>query len=151
LRAVILDNLRSAHNSGSVIRTVSALNYNSVALCGVTITPPSDKLKKTSRGLDEKIDWKYFKTTSEAVRFYKDSGYMIIALELTDNSKSITEIGNNEKIAWVIGNEALGVDKAILDLSDEVIHLPMLNNLEGINVSCAFSAAAYYEHLKNHL
>jgi 23S rRNA (guanosine2251-2'-O)-methyltransferase len=148
LRAVVLDNLRSAYNAGSIIRTVSALNYDSVALCGVTITPPSDKLKKTSRCLDEKVNWTYYKTTEEAVLKYREENYKVFALEVMDGSMLITDLPKTEKIAWVVGNEALGIDQNILKLCDAVYHLPMLNNLEGINVSCAFSSVAFFEHLK---
>ncbi len=148
LRAVILDNLRSAYNAGSIIRTVSALEYDSVALCGVTITPPSIKLKKTSRSLDEKVNWRYFKTTAEAVEKYKQDNYKIFALEVMDSSELITEMPQVENIAWVVGNEALGIDEAILKECDAIYHLPMLNKLEGINVSCAFSSVAFFEYLK---
>ena len=147
MRAVILDNLRSAHNVGSIIRTVSALEYSAVALCGVTITPPSDKLKKTSRGLHESCNWTYYKETEEAVKSFKENGYKVYALEVNDQSQTITKIQREEKLAFVVGNEALGVHDDVLALCDKVYNLPMLNQKEGINVSCAFSSAAYYEYL----
>lgn len=148
MRAVILDNLRSAHNTGSVIRTISALNYDSIALCGVTATPDQNKLGKTSRGLDAQINWSYFETTKLALEYYKKNHYKIFALEYTKNSIDFTNFEVENKIAWVIGNEALGVSPEVLEKCDNTFHLPMLNKKASINVSCAFSAIAYTDFFK---
>lgn len=148
MRAVILDNLRSAHNTGSVIRTVSALNYDSIALCGVTATPDKNKLGKTSRGLDSEVNWIYFESTEQALSHFKENNYKVYALEYTKRSTNFTEFQPEKNIAWIIGNEALGVSPKVLEKCDEVFHLPMLNKKASINVSCAFSAIAYTDFFK---
>jgi len=145
LRVVILDNLRSAWNVGSVFRTSAALKYDHIALCGVTITPPSKKLKDTSRGMEDVVPWSSYLTTSEAVEYYKSRDYKVIALESNSNAKSIQDWVVDEKVAWVLGNEANGVAPSILSLCDDALELPMLSEQTGINVSCAFAAAAYQD------
>lgn len=147
---MILDNLRSAWNVGSIFRTAAALNYHSIALCGVTITPPSDKLRETSRGMEEHIPWKSYLTTMPALIDYRKLGFKLVALEACELSKPIQNMATAEKVVFILGNEAMGVTPAILEACDDVIQLPLLSAQSSINVSCAFAAAAYYDVLRNH-
>lgn len=149
MRVAILDNLRSAHNTGSVFRTASALAYEEIALCGVTIRPPSAKLRETSRGTEENLTWRSFKTTNEAIEYYRKSGYEIIALEVTEDAVPVHQLKAGKQCAFLVGNEAHGVGHESLRKADQITCLPMKNDRSGINVSCAFSAAAYIDHLKH--
>jgi tRNA G18 (ribose-2'-O)-methylase SpoU len=146
LRAVILDNLRSAWNVGSVFRSAAALQYHSIALCGVTITPPAKKLRETSRGMEDQIEWKAHHSTVEAIAEYKSKGFKVVALESHENAISMRQWGPVEQVAFVLGNEAMGISPSALNQCDEMIELPMLSEQTGINVSCAFAAAAYQDY-----
>lgn len=150
MRSVILDNLRSAWNVGSVFRTAAALQYGSIALCGVTITPPARKLRETSRGMEDHIEWNSFLTTSEAIAEYKSNDFKIVALESCESALPMQSWRPAAHVAFVLGNEALGVSESVLRQCDEVVALPMLSEQTGINVSCAFAAAAYQDYFKRH-
>lgn len=148
MRAVILDNLRSAYNVGSIIRTAAALKYNEVYLCGVTITPPASKLKDTSRGMEEHVTWQSFSKTEEAAELCRNKGYHLIAIETTESAKPIKEIPLIENGAFFVGNEAHGLSEHVLNMMDDVYALPMPGEGISINVSCAFAAVAYQDYLK---
>jgi 23S rRNA (guanosine2251-2'-O)-methyltransferase len=148
MRVVILDNLRSAWNVGSIFRTAAALNYTEVALCGVCITPPSKKLTETSRGMEDVVAWKYFVKTEEAFRHYRQLGFQLIALESGCGAQSIEQYTPMENVAWILGNEAKGMDESILAQVDQMVELPLLSQQASINVACAFSATAYVDYLK---
>ncbi|MBF0197798.1 MAG: hypothetical protein HQL32_08805 [Planctomycetes bacterium] len=149
MRVVILDNLRSAHNVGSIFRTASALQYSEVALCGVTITPPAKKLSDSSRGTDKLISWKSFSATSEAINHYQEIGFHVVALETCPESQPIQDMPKLDKLAWLVGNEAKGICPSLLPGLKHIYYLPMLSEQSGINVSCAFSSAAYHDYFKN--
>lgn len=149
VRVAILDNLRSAYNVGSIFRTALALNYQELALCGVTMSPPSKKLSETSRGADRHIKWKHFSEIKDALIHYQERGFYCIALEKTDQAISIQNLASFSSLAWVVGNEALGVSKEVLDMAEQHCKLPILSEQSSINVSCAFSSAAYIDYLKH--
>lgn len=147
-RVVILDNLRSAWNVGSIFRTAAALAFDEVALCGVTMTPPSKKLHETSRGTEDQQPWRSFPSTVEALEHYGKAGFSLVALDTAPQAEAFVEHRWPEKVAIVLGNEAKGIDHRALELCDHVVELPMLNDRSGINVSCAFAAAAYANLLR---
>lgn len=150
MNVVILDNLRSAWNVGSVFRTALALGYEELALCGVTMTPPSPKLRETSRGAEEKLPWRAFPQTMDAVKAYQERGYHVVALETGPQSIAFDQWEAPEsKIAWVLGNEAKGLPSEIIHQCDVSVVLPILSEQASINVSCAFAAAAYGLHFKS--
>ena len=149
MRVVVLDNLRSAWNVGSVFRTAAALNYQEVALCGVCITPPSKKLSETSRGMENWIPWRYFAHTLEALDHYKNKGFDLVALESGCCGTSLIRSSYGESVAWVLGNEAKGLGSEILERMDHIVELPMLSAQASINVACAFAASAYVDYFKN--
>ena len=148
MRVVILDNLRSAWNVGSIFRTAAALNYHEVALCGVCITPPAKKLAETSRGMEDVVPWRYFTKTIEALQHYKDVGYELVALESGCQGLSIESSTLGSDVAWVVGNEAKGLDAEVLRSIDYIVELPMLSAQASINVACAFAASAYVDYFK---
>ena len=147
MRVAILDNLRSAFNVGSIFRTCAALAYTEVALCGVTMRPPSAKLSETSRGADELVAWQFFPQTALALDHYRGLGFVITALEKCDAARDIGTLETQQKRAWVLGNEAHGISRDVLDAADEIISLPVKSKQSSINVCCAFAAAAYVESL----
>jgi tRNA G18 (ribose-2'-O)-methylase SpoU len=145
MRIVILDNLRSAWNVGSVFRTAAALNYQELALCGVTMTPPSVKLKETSRGMEDHVSWVAYEQTQDAICHYRQQGYEIVALESGVDALPAQSWTSKPKVAWVLGNEAQGMSQEILSLVDHVVELPIKSSQASINVACAFSAMAYLD------
>ncbi|HDQ44984.1 MAG TPA: TrmH family RNA methyltransferase [bacterium] len=139
----ILDNLRSAFNVGSVIRTADCILAEKICLCGYTAHPPHKKLDKTSLGALPYVPWAYYETTSEAIRVYKDLGVPVVALELTNRSRLIWEYRFPLPVALVLGNEALGVSHEALAVADDILEIPMLGYKNSINVAVAFGIAAY--------
>lgn len=144
-RIVILDNLRSAWNVGSIFRTSAALKFDEVVLCGVTIRPPSSKLRETSRGTEDHMTWTGYNSTLDAIAAKRADGYRIVALESGDEAKSVEEWKPSPEVAFVLGNEAKGMSRDVMDSSDEVICLPMPGGSMSINVSCAFAAMSYID------
>ena len=145
---MILDNLRSAHNVGSIFRTAAALGYADIALCGVSISPPSAKLEAVSRSTHDEVRWRTFGATRAAVETLRGEGYHVVALESCPQARPIAELKTCERLAWVVGNEARGVDTSLFVDDLEAYALPVVGSASGINVSCAFAAAAYYEYLQ---
>jgi len=124
---VILDNIRSLSNIGSVFRTSDAFRIESVYLCGITATPPHS----------ESVDWKYYKTTIEAINLLKDDGYKIISVEQVENSTKLhdLQVDKNCKYALVFGNEVKGVDKEIVANSDCCVEIPQWGTKHSLNIS----------------
>lgn len=147
LRVVICDNLRSAWNVGSVFRTASALAYDEVALCGVTMTPPSSKLNETSRGTEHLVPWRSFSRTSLAFEYYRNQGFSLVALESGVESQNPSDWQGGSRVAWIIGNEAKGIASELLLKVDRVLELPIKGDQASINVACAFSAMAYWDEM----
>jgi 23S rRNA (guanosine2251-2'-O)-methyltransferase len=137
---VVLDNLRSQHNIGSVFRTADAFLVEEVFLCGITATPPNKEMHKTALGSTETVKWQYFPETRAAVELLITKGYDIIIVEQTDTSIApadfIYEPGR--KLAVVFGNEVRGVDESILELAGMSIEIPQYGTKHSLNVSvCA--------------
>ena len=135
---VVLDNIRSMHNIGSIFRTCDAIGNCSIFLCGICATPPNKEIHKTALGATESVDWKYFKETTSALKQLKKKKFSIISVE--QNTKSIT-LNNftykSEKIALVFGNEVKGVSKECLEISDEIIEINQYGIKKSMNVSVA--------------
>ena len=134
---IILDNVRSLHNVGSVFRTSDAFLVEAVYLCGITGTPPHREINKTALGATETVIWKYFKKTKEAVEELKKINYLLIAIEQVENSTNLNEfqINKNEKYALVFGNEVKGIDQDIIDLCDRCIEIPQHGTKHSLNIS----------------
>jgi 23S rRNA (guanosine2251-2'-O)-methyltransferase len=135
---VVLDNIRSMHNVGSVFRTADAFLAEGICLCGYTPQPPHRDIHKTALGATETVDWLYFTTTLEAVTVLKERGYRIFAIEQVEGSISLERFAStDEKIAIVFGNEVEGVNSEVLKLCDGCIEIPQLGMKHSLNISVA--------------
>jgi len=144
--AVLMDNIRSAWNVGSILRSADGFGFSHAYLCGITPTPDHDSVKKTSLGAEKTVHWTYHKDAVILVKELKAKEWHVAALEehessirLTDKTKQITLPPN----LLIIGNEATGVDPHLLDLCDEIYHIPMYGEKRSFNVAIAFGIASY--------
>jgi len=134
---VVLDNVRSLNNIGSVFRTSDAFRIECIHLCGITATPPHREIQKTALGATESVSWKYFSETGESVKELKAGGYQVYVVEQTDESTMLDEIDFTKphKIAIIFGNEVKGVQQSIVDLADVCIEIPQMGTKHSLNVS----------------
>ena len=135
--AVVLDNVRSAQNVGAFFRTGDAFAVEKVLLCGITATPPSRDIHKSSLGAEFTVAWEYYNATTEAVTALKEQGYTVLAIEQVEGAAMLDklEIDTTKKYALVFGNEVLGVDQAVVDICDGAIEIPQAGTKHSINVS----------------
>lgn len=135
---IILDNIRSMHNVGSIFRTADAFLIQSIYLCGFTPQPPHRDIQKTALGATETVNWKYYNTTLEAVSDLKQQGYAIWAIEQTTESIPLQNIKfNKNPIAVIFGNEVEGVNEEVLNICDAAIEIPQFGTKHSLNVSVA--------------
>jgi tRNA G18 (ribose-2'-O)-methylase SpoU len=134
---IVLDNVRSLNNIGSVFRTSDALLIEAVYLCGITATPPHRELHKTALGAEDSVHWEYFKNTEDAVAKLKENGFDIYSVEQAENSISLEnfEINATKKYALILGNEVKGVQQKIVDVSDGCIEIPQFGTKHSFNIS----------------
>lgn len=134
---IVLDNIRSHNNVGSVFRTSDAFLVEAIYLCGFTGTPPHRDIHKTALGATETVAWKHFEETTEAVKNLQSQGYQVFAIEQAENSISLEafEINPNQNLAIVMGNEVMGVNQAVLDIVDGVIEIPQYGTKHSLNIS----------------
>lgn len=137
---VLLDNIRSMHNIGSVFRTSDAFLIEKIYLCGITATPPNKEIRKTALGATESVEWEYAKEINELVPQLKSNGFKIVCVEQTEASKSLSdfEFNSSEKYAIIFGNEVDGVQQSVINESDICIEIPQRGTKHSLNVSvCA--------------
>ena len=136
---VVLDNIRSMHNVGSVFRTGDAFLVKGIYLCGYTPQPPHRDIHKTALGATETVDWRHFPATTEAIGSLKEEGYTVIAVEQTEASIRLDELAGamTGPLAVVFGNEVTGVDAAALVLCDGSVEIPQWGMKHSLNVSVA--------------
>lgn len=136
---VVLDNIRSMHNVGSVFRTSDAFLIEAICLCGYTPQPPHRDIHKTALGATETVDWLYFEQTKDAVIALKQKGYKVYAIEQVENSIPLPDFSTQptDNIAVVFGNEVEGVNTGILPLCDGCIEIPQLGMKHSLNISVA--------------
>ncbi|HET6256811.1 MAG TPA: RNA methyltransferase [Puia sp.] len=136
---VVLDNIRSMHNVGSVFRTGDAFLIRGIYLCGYTPQPPHRDIHKTALGATETVGWRHFTATADAIRSLKEEGYAIYAVEQTEGSMRLNELSAAMAgpVALVFGNEVSGVDQAALVLCDGSVEIPQLGMKHSLNVSIA--------------
>jgi 23S rRNA (guanosine2251-2'-O)-methyltransferase len=134
---VVLDNVRSQSNVGSIFRTADAFLTKSIYLCGITARPPHREIQKTALGATESVEWKYFPKTIDAIQSLKDSGYLIIGIEQTENSVELQDmrVDKGEMYALVFGNEVNGVDQDILDLCNLCLEIPQFGTKHSFNIA----------------
>ncbi|WP_321519614.1 RNA methyltransferase [uncultured Bacteroides sp.] len=134
---VVLDEIRSLHNIGSVFRTSDAFRIESIYLCGITATPPHPELHKTALGAEYTVDWKYFKNTLDAVDKLKTEGYIVYSIEQAEGSILLNELqlDTTKKYAIIMGNEVKGVQQEVINNSDGCIEIPQYGTKHSLNVS----------------
>ncbi|MEA1784723.1 RNA methyltransferase [Arenibacter sp. GZD96] len=134
---VVLDNIRSLHNIGSVFRTADAFLIEKIYLCGITATPPHKDIHKTALGATESVAWEYHKDTCNLVHKLKSDGYVAVAVEQTQNSIKLNEFkrANNTKYALVFGNEVKGVHQNVVSVCDMVLEIPQQGTKHSLNIS----------------
>ena len=142
---VVLDNVRSQNNIGSVFRTADAFRVEHIALCGICSTPPHREIHKTALGAEDAVYWSYHADTAECVRTLKASGHMVYAVELAHDSlklgsslwSAVSSQWSAAKVAIVLGNEIEGVQEEVMALCDGSIEIPQSGTKHSLNVSCA--------------
>lgn len=147
---VLLDNIRSMHNIGSVFRTADAFLVEKIYLCGITATPPNKEIRKTALGATESVDWEYVEDIHSLIHRLKEEKFTILSIEQTEGSLSLDDftIDPNQKYALVLGNEVEGVQQTVIDQSDYCIEIPQEGTKHSLNVSvCA--GIVIWEFFKN--
>ena len=135
---VVLDNVRSQNNIGSVFRTGDAFRVERICLCGICSIPPHRDIHKTALGAEDSVDWTYYEETADCIRELKAHGYKVYAIEQVDDSIKLDNLSTfNSKIAIVFGNEVEGVQDELLPLCDGSIEIPQQGTKHSLNVSCA--------------
>ncbi|MFP4555486.1 MAG: RNA methyltransferase [Bacteroidales bacterium] len=134
---IVLDNVRSLNNIGSVFRTCDALGAEGIMLCGISATPPHPDIYKTALGAENSVTWKYYSTTNEAIEELKHNGYIIYAIEQTTNSTSLIDFKpkRDKKYAFIFGNELKGVSQDAIDSCNGTIEIPQFGSKHSFNVS----------------
>ena len=142
---VVLDNVRSQNNIGSVFRTGDAFRVERICLCGICSTPPHRDIHKTALGAEDSVDWTYYEETADCIRELKAQGYKVYAIEQVDDSISLDNLSIlnsqfsmlNSKLAIIFGNEVEGVQEELLPLCVGSIEIPQHGTKHSLNVSCA--------------
>ncbi len=134
---MVLDNVRSLHNVGSVLRTADAFRIEAVYMCGITATPPSAEIHKTALGAEDSVNWQYFEDTIQAVDKLKNEGYTVLAVEQVEGS---LKLGNfafepQKKYALIMGNEVKGVRQDVVDACHQALEIPQYGTKHSMNVS----------------
>ncbi|MEE2700287.1 MAG: RNA methyltransferase [Bacteroidota bacterium] len=133
---LILDNVRSAMNVGSVFRTADAFIIEKIYLCGITATPPNKEILKTALGAHETVDWQYYEDTVSFIKTLKKTGNYIVAVEQTENATALNDFKpTTNKIVLIFGNEVFGVNQQVIDLCDECIEIPQFGTKHSFNIS----------------
>lgn len=136
---VVLENIRSAYNVGSVFRTCDAFLIEAIHIIGYSAKPPHKEIRKTALGAEETVDWKYFKTSLESIGELKSRGFKVYAVEQAENSYKLQSTGFRQKdrVALVFGNEVTGVEQTTIDACDGCIEIPQLGMKHSLNIATA--------------
>ncbi len=144
---ILLDNIRSLYNVGSIFRTAEALGAAKLHLCGMTATPENPRLAKTALGAEKLVDWDYHPNGLWLARSLSRQQFALWAIEGGEYSEPLFEMAipaGTQKVVLVIGNELAGVDPAILGLAEHIFYIPMLGKKESLNLTVALGIAAYF-------
>ncbi len=148
---VVLDNIRSAFNAGSIIRTCEAAGVEHLYLCGITAAPPNPKVLKTALGAEQSLSWSHHLDVLEVVSSLHDEGFQIVSVEQTSAGKSYTEVDYAaQKVAFVFGHEVMGVAQSVLDRSDLTVEIPMYGRKNSLNVATA-AGVVLFESLRQRI
>ena len=142
---VVLDDVRSMYNIGSVFRTCDSFRVEALYLCGICQTPPSTEIHKTALGAEDSVSWKYFKTTLEAVAELKKEGYQILSIEQVEHSTKLQTFvpQKGQRYAVILGNEVKGVHQEVVNASDGCLEIPQLGTKHSMNVSVTAGIIIY--------
>ncbi len=142
---VVLDDVRSMYNIGSVFRTCDAFRVEAVYLCGICQTPPSTEIHKTALGAEESVSWRYFNTALEAIDELKKEGYTVLSVEQVEHSTKLQTFMPQRglKYAVVLGNEVKGVHQEVVDASNGCLEIPQLGTKHSMNVSVTAGIIIY--------
>lgn len=134
---VVLDNVRSMHNIGSIFRTADGFAIEQICLCGITAQPPHREIEKTALGATQSVDWQHFPTTLDAVENLRNNGYEIIAIEQAAGSTMLNtyQPATDKKFALIFGNEVNGVDEVVMAKIDECIEIPQFGTKHSFNIT----------------
>lgn len=134
---VVLDDVRSMYNVGSVFRTSDAFRVEAIYLCGITACPPHTEIHKTALGAEDTVEWKHFGNTMDAVESLKTDGYYIISIEQCEGSTMLQsmQVEPGKKYAVILGNEVKGVKQEVVDASDGCLEIPQFGTKHSLNVS----------------
>lgn len=148
--AVVLDNVRSLNNIGSIFRTSDAFRVAEVVLCGISATPPSPEIHKTALGAEDSVAWRYFADTAEAVTALREEGYTLCALEQVNGSVELDrfEPERTRHYAIVAGHEVNGVDQRVVDLADFCLEIPQEGTKHSLNVAVSTAIAIWHFYLR---
>ena len=134
---VVLENIRSAYNVGSVFRTADAFLIEAIYIIGYSAKPPHKEIRKTALGAEDTVSWKYFKTTAEAIEELRKENYKLYAVEQVKDSVSLEKFSIDTKFAVVFGNEVTGVEQSTIHLCDGCIEIPQLGMKHSLNIATA--------------
>jgi 23S rRNA (guanosine2251-2'-O)-methyltransferase len=147
---IVLDNVRSLNNVGSVFRTADAFLIEAVYLCGITGQPPNKEIQKTALGATDSVNWKYFETTMQAVEELKNDGYLVYAIEQAESAIMLNNFmpQRKQKIAIIFGNEVKGVQQEVIDASTDVIEIPQVGTKHSLNIAVSVGIVMWDLYLK---
>lgn len=148
---VVMDDVRSMHNVGSVFRTADAFRLEAVYLCGITGCPLHSEIHKTALGAEDSVSWRYFKTALEAVEELKSRGVVVLSIEQAEGSTTLPRfrVESGKRYAVVLGNEVKGVHQEVIDASDGCLEIPQFGTKHSMNVSVTAGIVIY--HFAKHL
>ena len=134
---VVLDDVRSLHNVGSVFRSGDAFRVEAVYLCGITATPPHPEIHKTALGGEDSVAWRYFPTATEAIESLHNDGFFVYSIEQVEGSTKLQnlQLDTDKHYAIVLGNEVKGVHQEVVDMSDGCLEIPQVGTKHSLNVS----------------
>jgi 23S rRNA (guanosine2251-2'-O)-methyltransferase len=147
---IVLDNVRSLNNVGSVFRTADAFLIEAVYLCGITGQPPNKEIQKTALGATESVNWKYFGNTIAAIEELKKEGYLVYSIEQAESAIMLNNFipSRKQKIAIVFGNEVKGVQQEVIDASTDVIEIPQVGTKHSLNIAVSVGIVMWDLYLK---
>lgn len=147
---LVLDNIRSLNNIGSIFRTSDAFRLERLELCGITATPPSVEIHKTALGAEDSVSWQYRSDTLETCRELREEGYTLCALELAKGSVSLErfEVNPDGRYAVVVGHEVDGVSQAVVDYCDYCIEIPQEGTKHSLNVAVSAALSIWHFFLR---
>jgi 23S rRNA (guanosine2251-2'-O)-methyltransferase len=149
---LVLDNVRSLHNVGSIFRTADAFRVEKICLCGITGQPPHREMTKTALGATESVTWEYFPKTTDCLETLKSADYRIYAIEQVKNSRMLDTcaFSKEEKLAFVFGNEVFGVEEEVLKRCDGFIEIPQFGTKHSFNITISAGIVLwhYFTHSK---